>query len=105
MAFFGALFAARTDIYAVRYENRRAGRAGWVPAVRGGWRKGVLHAERDYLPLTAEVLAAHLSGRMLTGYTARCARHCPQHEELHRADFSSLPSSGAICPQNIRLML
>ena len=43
VAFFGALFAARTDIYAVRYENRRAGRAGWVPAVRGGWRKGVPH--------------------------------------------------------------
>jgi len=59
VAFFGALFAARTDIYAVRYENRRAGRAGWVPAVRGGWRKGVPHAERDYLPLTAEVLAKH----------------------------------------------
>lgn len=67
VAFFGALFAARTDIYAVRFENRRAGRAGWVPAVRGGWRKGVPHAERDYLPLTAEVLAAHLSGKMHIG--------------------------------------
>jgi superfamily II DNA or RNA helicase len=67
VAFFGALFAARADIYAVRYENRRAGRAGWVPAVRGGWRKGVPHAERDYLPLTAEVLAAHLSGKMHVG--------------------------------------
>ncbi len=55
VAFFGALSAARTDIYAVRHENRRAGRAGWVPAVRGGWRKGVPHAERDHLPLTAEV--------------------------------------------------
>jgi len=67
VAFFGALFAARTDVYAVRYENRRAGRAGWVPAVWGGWRKGVPHAERDYLPLTAEVLAAHLSGKMHVG--------------------------------------
>ena len=67
VAFFGALFAARTDIYAVRYDNRRAGRAGWLPAVRGGWRKGVPHAERDYLPLTAEVLAAHLSGKMHVG--------------------------------------
>jgi superfamily II DNA or RNA helicase len=67
VAFFGALFAARTDTYAVRYENRRAGRAGWVPAVRGGWRKGIPHAERDYLPLTAEVLAAHLSGKLHIG--------------------------------------
>jgi hypothetical protein len=67
VAFFGALFAARTDVYAVRWENRRAGKAGWLPAVRGGWRKGVPHAQRDYLPLTAEVLAAHLSGEMHVG--------------------------------------
>jgi hypothetical protein len=46
VAFFGALFAARTDVYAVRYDNRRTGKAGWVPAVRGGWRKGVRHADR-----------------------------------------------------------
>ena len=67
VAFFGALFAARTDVYAVRYDNRRTGRTGWVPAMRGGFRKGVPHAERDYLPLTAEVLAAHLSGKMHIG--------------------------------------
>src|SRR5215471_17808427 len=63
VAFFGALFAARTDLYAVRWENARTGQKGWFPAVRGGWRKGVPHAERDYLPLTAGVLSAHLSGR------------------------------------------
>ena len=49
VAFFGALFAARTDVYAVRYDNRRTGRSGWVPAVRGGWRKGV-RASRTRLP-------------------------------------------------------
>ncbi|MBV9093633.1 MAG: tyrosine-type recombinase/integrase [Streptosporangiaceae bacterium] len=67
VALFGALFAARTDIYAVRWENDRTGRAGWLPAVSGGWRRGVPHAERDYLPLTAEVLAAHLSGQVHIG--------------------------------------
>src|SRR5438034_1026035 len=67
VALFGALFGARTDIYAVRWENDRTGRAGWLPAVRGGWRKGVPHADRDYLPLTAEVLAAHLSGQVHIG--------------------------------------
>ncbi len=67
VALFGALFAARTDIYAVRWENAHSGKAGWLPAVRGGWRKGVPHAERDYLPLTAEVLAAHLSGQVHVG--------------------------------------
>lgn len=67
MAFFGALFAACTDVYAVRFDNRRAGKAGWVPAVRGGWRKGVRHADRDYLPMTADVLAAHLKGQAHVG--------------------------------------
>ena len=67
VAFFGALFAARTDVYAVRYDNRRTGKTGWVPAMRGGFRKGVPRSERDYLPLTAEVLAGHLSGRMHIG--------------------------------------
>jgi hypothetical protein len=37
---------------AVRWENARTGKAGWLPAVRGGWRNGTPHAERDYLPLT-----------------------------------------------------
>jgi superfamily II DNA or RNA helicase len=67
VAFFGALFAARTDVYAVRYDNLRTGRSGWVPAMRGGFRKGVPHAEQAYLPLTAEVLAAHLSGKRHIG--------------------------------------
>lgn len=62
VAFFGALFGARPDIYALRWENRRAGKAGWLPAVRGGWRKGTRHEDREYLPLTAEVVTAHLSG-------------------------------------------
>ena len=67
VALFGALFAARTDIYALRWENARSGKAGWLPAVRGGWRKGVPHAEREYLPLTPQVLTAHLSGQAHIG--------------------------------------
>lgn len=62
VAFFASLFAARPDVYALRWENARTGRAGWVPAVRGGWRKGVPAAERQYLPQTEEVITAHLSG-------------------------------------------
>lgn len=34
--FFRSLFAARTDVYAVRWENARTGRTGWSPAVEGG---------------------------------------------------------------------
>jgi len=52
--FYGALFAARRDVYAVRWENARTGKSGWVPAVRGGWRKGARQEDREYLPLTAE---------------------------------------------------
>ncbi|MBP2320400.1 hypothetical protein JOF56_000785 [Kibdelosporangium banguiense] len=65
--FFGTLFAARTDIYAVRWENAHTGKAGWLPAVRGGWRKGTRHEQRNYLPLTREVLRAHLSGESHVG--------------------------------------
>jgi superfamily II DNA or RNA helicase len=67
VAFFAALFAARTDIYATRWENTRAGKAGWLPAVRGGWRKGIRHEDRNYLPLTTEVLRAHLTGETHVG--------------------------------------
>jgi hypothetical protein len=67
VAFFGRLFAARSDVYALRYDNRRTGKAGWIPAARGGFHKDVRHGERHYLPLTAEVLAAHLSGKMHIG--------------------------------------
>ena len=67
VGFFAALFGARTDVYAVRWENRRSGRAGWMPAVRGGWRRGVPADLREYLPLTEEVVTAHLSGEVDLG--------------------------------------
>ena len=67
VAFFRALFASRTDVYAIRWENARSGKAGWTPAVRGGWRKGIPAADREYLPLTEEVLTAHLSGDAAIG--------------------------------------
>jgi superfamily II DNA or RNA helicase len=67
VAFFASLFAARPDVYALRWENARTGRAGWMPAVRGGWRKGVPAADREYLPLTEEVITAHLSGDLELG--------------------------------------
>src|SRR3954447_7198581 len=77
VAFYASLFAARPDVYAVRWENARTGRAGWVPAVRGGWRKGVPAAERGDLPLTEEVITAHLSGELELGlYPLLDGDHC-----------------------------
>ena len=67
VAFFRALFAARTDIYATRIENTRTGWKGWLPAVRGGWQRGIPHERRDYLPLTMDVLTAHLKGDVHVG--------------------------------------
>ena len=67
VAFYGALFRARVDAYAVRWQNDRAGKSGWVPAVRGGWRRGVPADQREYLALTEEVLTAHLSGDIEIG--------------------------------------
>jgi superfamily II DNA or RNA helicase len=67
VALFGTLFAARTNIYATRWENNRTGSSGWLPAVKGRWQKGVPHSERSYLPLTADVLEAHLLGKIHIG--------------------------------------
>ena len=67
VAFFRALFAARTDIYATRIENSRTGWKGWLPVVRGGWQRGIPHERRDYLLLTTDVLAAHLRGEAHAG--------------------------------------
>jgi hypothetical protein len=47
--FFAALFVARTDGYATRSFYARTGKAGWLPAVRGGWRKDI-HCLRQERP-------------------------------------------------------
>jgi superfamily II DNA or RNA helicase len=62
--FFRTLFAARTDVYAIRWENARTGRSGWSPAVEGGWRKGT---NRPYLRLTDRAVEAHLTGEVHLG--------------------------------------
>lgn len=67
VGFYAALFGARRDVYAIRWENVRYGKSGWTPAVAGGWRKGTKSADQHYLPLTREVLAAHLTGDVHIG--------------------------------------
>lgn len=65
--FYTVLFGARRDVYAVRWENTRTSQSGWMPAVEGGWRKGRTAADTRYLPLTPEVIAAHLTGDLHIG--------------------------------------
>ena len=60
--FYANLFRCRTDVYAIRWENRRDGRSGWMPAIKGYWRKGMSRSDAPYLPLTAEVIGKHLLG-------------------------------------------
>lgn len=67
LAFYANLFRARRDAYAKRWENNRLGTAGWSPAVAGGRRKGMDRRTAAYLPLTAEVVAAHLVGDVFMG--------------------------------------
>ncbi|OKI46426.1 DEAD/DEAH box helicase [Micromonospora sp. CB01531] len=67
LALFADRFRARVDVYAVRWENTRTGAAGWMPAVAGGWRKGMDRRGATYLPRTGEVVAAHLVGDVFMG--------------------------------------
>ncbi|MCW3817724.1 DEAD/DEAH box helicase [Micromonospora sp. DR5-3] len=67
LALYADRFRARTDVHAVRWENRRTGDAGWMPAVAGGWRKGMDRRAANHLPLTADVLGRHLIGDAFIG--------------------------------------
>ena len=60
--FYADLFRCRTDVYAVRWENKRDGRSGWMPAIHGYWRKGMKREDAPYLRLTHEVIGKHLRG-------------------------------------------
>lgn len=63
---FRALFCGRDDVYATRWDNSRTGKSGWSPAVVGG-PANARKPDRAYLPLTDEVIEAHLSGRIHVG--------------------------------------
>jgi len=56
-----ARFSGRSDVYANRWVSKKTGRAGWSPAVRGGYYREDARAE-EYLPLTENVIARHLRG-------------------------------------------
>lgn len=59
LAFYARLFGARRDIYARYWENPRRGTSGWSPVVRDPFGRGTVWDRRP-LPLTTEVLEAHL---------------------------------------------
>jgi superfamily II DNA or RNA helicase len=63
---FRSFFGARSDVYAVRWENVSTGKTGWSPATRGGSFRP-RRSRPEYLPLTDDVLASHLRGEATIG--------------------------------------
>jgi hypothetical protein len=65
LALLRTLFGARSDVFAIRWENKSSSKAGWSPAVRGGW--STARRRKEYLPLTDDVLARHVRGEATIG--------------------------------------
>ena len=66
MALFRSLFAGRDDVYAERWQNDTKGTSGWSPKVVGGW-VNARKPDREYVPLSDDVIEAHLSGEIAAG--------------------------------------
>jgi superfamily II DNA or RNA helicase/very-short-patch-repair endonuclease len=69
---FRSLFRGREDVYPRRFESRKTGRGGYQPACANEWVRGVCEKprikcsecpNRQFLPLTDEVVRQHLSGQ------------------------------------------
>ena len=69
---FRSLFRGRTDVFPVRFESQRTGKAGYSPACENEWVRGVCEKprircadcpNRRFIPVTDEVIRWHLSGR------------------------------------------
>lgn len=65
LARYRELFRGRGDVYARRWESPTKGTSGWSPAHAGN--RSTPRDERRYLPLTDEVVTAHLEGRETIG--------------------------------------
>jgi superfamily II DNA or RNA helicase len=61
-----SLFRSRLDVYAVRWTSSRTGKSGYSPAVRGGF-AARQSKNKSYLPLTDDILEAHLAGDLAIG--------------------------------------
>ena len=76
VALFRELFFGRQDVYARRFENAKSGRSGYSPECANKWKRGVCglpHVKcgqcgnRQFAPITDEVVRAHLRGRDMDG--------------------------------------
>jgi superfamily II DNA or RNA helicase len=71
VALFRDLFAGRTDVFPIRWENAKAGRAGYAPACANEWVLGVCGKPRvkcgecpnqAFIPVSDGVVEGHLRG-------------------------------------------
>ena len=71
IALFRSLFRGREDVYPRRFESLRTGKSGYAPACANEWRPGVCEKprikcavcpNRQFLPVTDEVIRWHLTG-------------------------------------------
>jgi superfamily II DNA or RNA helicase/very-short-patch-repair endonuclease len=69
---FLSLFRGRADVYPLRFESMKTGKAGYAPACANEWVRGICEkprikcaecANRAFLPITRDVVRWHLSGR------------------------------------------
>ena len=70
--FFLSAFKGREDVYARRYHSTTTGKSGYTPVCKNEWAHGLCDKKkhkcpecpnREFQPLTAEVVKAHLIGR------------------------------------------
>lgn len=70
--FFLSVFKGREDVYARRYHSTATGKSGYTPVCKNEWAHGLCDKKkhkcpecpnREFQPLTAEVVKAHLIGR------------------------------------------
>ena len=76
VALFRRLFRGRTDVYPIRWESQSTGKSGYAPACANEWLAGVCHKPRIkcadcnnrlLIPLTDEIIYAHLAGKRTIG--------------------------------------
>jgi superfamily II DNA or RNA helicase len=76
VALFRRLFRGRTDVYPIRWESQSTGKTGYAPACANEWLAGVCQkprikcsdcSNRLLIPLSDEVIYAHLAGKRTIG--------------------------------------
>jgi superfamily II DNA or RNA helicase len=76
VALFRRLFAGRTDVYPLRWENVPAQKSGYAPACANEWRRGICGKpqlkctecpNQAFIPVSDEMIGSHLRGEARAG--------------------------------------